>query len=429
MLIEAEGDRLVTIRAGSEPPAGARRLPGLVLPGLGNAHSHAFQRALRGRSETGLGDFWTWRELMYSLAGALDPDLLFGLARAAYGEMALAGYCAAGEFHYLHHGAGGKPYSDPNAMSEALIAAAAAAGLRLTLLDACYLQGGLDGRSLEGVQLRFGDGSAAAWAERLSRLRPRPGLRVGAAIHSVRAVDPAGMAEVVSWAAAEEAPLHAHVSEQPAENRDSLVATGLTPAALLDQAGALGRRFTAVHATHLSEADIALLGGTRSTVCLCPTTERDLADGVGPAAALASAGSPLCVGSDSQAVIDPFEEARAIELDERLAGGKRGRHRTEDLLAALAQNGMAALGWDSGRLEPGRLADFVHLGLDSVRLAGWKPDDLPAQAVYAATGADVRDLVVGGREIVADGRHLALGDVAALLNEAVARALAALISA
>src|SRR5205085_2028862 len=337
VLIEAEGDRLVTIRAGSEPPAGARRLPGLVLPGLANAHSHAFQRALRGRSETGLGDFWTWRELMYSLAGALDPDLLFGLARATYAEMALAGYCAAGEFHYLHHGPGGKPYSDPNAMGEALIAAAEAAGLRLTLLDACYLRGGLDGRPLEGVQLRFGDGSAAAWAERVSRLRPRPGLRVGAAIHSVRAVDPAGMAEVVSWAAAEEAPLHAHVSEQPAENRDSLVATGLTPAALLDQAGALGRRFTAVHATHLSEADIALLGGTR--------------------------------------------------------------------------------------------ADFVHRGLDSGRLAGWKPDDLPAQAVYAATGADVRDLVVGGREIVADGRHLALGDVAALLNEAVARALAAVISA
>jgi formiminoglutamate deiminase len=427
VLFECEGEWITDVRAGVDPPPGARRLRGLVLPGLANVHSHAFQRALRGRSEPAEasqgGDFWSWRGQMYRLAAGLDPESLFELARATYVEMALAGVTAVGEFHYLHHGPGGRPYADPNETGRALARAAEAAGLRLTLLDACYLRGGLDGRPLEGAQLRFGDGSAAAWAERVGALREGPAFKVGAAIHSVRAVDEPSMASVARWAYERGAPLHVHVSEQPAENRDCLAATGLTPPALLARAGALGPRTTAVHATHLEPADVALLGGTRTAVCLCPTTERDLADGVGRAARLAEAGSPLCLGSDSLAVIDLFEEARAVELDQRLVTGRRGHHSAEALLEAMTGAGMAALGWPAGRLEAGRLADFVALDLGSVRLAGWRAGDLLRQLVYSATAADVTDVVVGGRELVVGGNHARQPEAAGNLHAVIRRVL------
>src|SRR4029453_16205275 len=213
----------------------------------------------------------------------------------------------------------------------------------------------------------------------------RPGLRVAAGIHSVGAGAEGAMATVAPWASAREAPLPLHLSEQPAENEACLAATGRTPAGLADAARVLGPRTTAVHATHLTGEDVALLGATGTAVCLCPTTERDLADGIGPALALADAGSPLCLGSDSHAVVDLFEEARAVELDERLASGRRGNHRPADLLAAATEAGMAALGWDAGRLAPGRLADLVTVGLDSVRLAGARPADAVGQLVFAAT--------------------------------------------
>src|SRR5215472_6267052 len=191
VLLAVEGDRLTAVTPDARRPPGAAGLSGLVLPGLVDAHSHAFQRALRGRAEGGgaAGTFWTWRDRMYRLAGALDPEALHELARAAYGEMALAGITAVGEFHYLHHGPDGRPYRDPNETGRALLAAATEAGLRITLLDACYLRGGLDGRPLEGVQRRFGDGSAEAWAARAGALSGGPSARIGAAVHSVRAVD------------------------------------------------------------------------------------------------------------------------------------------------------------------------------------------------------------------------------------------------
>jgi formiminoglutamate deiminase len=235
----------------------------------------------------------------------------------------------------------------------------------------------------------------------------------------VRAVDEAAMATVAAWAAGRGAPLHLHLSEQPAENQACLAATGRTPAALAGSAGVLGPRTTAVHATHLTGDDVALLGATGTAVCLCPTTERDLADGIGPARALAAAGSPLCLGSDSNAVVDLFEEARAVELDERLATGRRGIHRPDDLLAAATQAGMAALGWEAGRLAPGALADLVTVALDSVRLAGTRPAEAADQLVFAATAADVTSVVVSGRQVVRDGRHLLVGDVAAALDRAV----------
>ncbi len=420
VLVEVEGERIAAVTEGVDPPAGATRLAGITVPGLANGHSHAFHRALRGRTHRGRGDFWSWRDLMYQVAAVLDPDRYLELATATYAEMALAGITAVGEFHYLHHDPAGRPYADPNRMGEALAEAAGRAGIRLTLLDTCYLRAGLDGRPLAGVQVRFGDGDADRWAERAGALHDRPGLRVGAAVHSVRAVDPAAMATVAAWSAARDAPLHLHLSEQRAENEACLAATGRTPAALASSAGVLGPRTTAVHATHLTGEDVARLGATGTTACFCPTTERDLADGIGPARALADAGSPLCLGSDSHAVIDLFEEARAVELDERLATERRGHHRPADLLAAATGSGMDALGWDAGRLAPGRLADLVTVRLDSVRLAGARPADAVDHLVFAATAADVTSVVASGRQVVADGHHLLVGDVAAALGRAIA---------
>jgi formiminoglutamate deiminase len=419
VLIETDGDRITTVTpAVPDPPADVTRLGGLVLPGLANAHSHAFHRALRGRTESGAGDFWSWREQMYAAAARLDPDSYFRLARAVYAEMALAGVTAVGEFHYLHRDPDGRPYANANAMGEALAAAAADAGVRLTLIDTCYLRGGFD-RPLQGVQRRFGDDDADAWADRAAAFAV-PGVRRAAAVHSVRAVPPTALATVAGWAAERDAPLHVHVSEQRAENAACVEATGMTPVRLLAEQGILGARTTAVHATHLTTDDVTLLGQTRSFVCLCPTTERSLADGIGPAADLARTGARLCLGSDSHAVVDLFEEARAVELDERLLTGRRGQHRPDALLRAATETGMAALGWDGGRIEAGRLADFVAVDLGSVRLAGADPAAAAAHVVFAAAPADVTDVVVGGRAVVADRRHARLGDVGQLLAEAIA---------
>jgi formiminoglutamate deiminase len=419
VLIEVEGERITAVTEGADPPAGTTRLPGVTIPGLANGHSHAFHRALRGRTHRGGGDFWTWRELMYEVAGALDPDRYLELATATYAEMALAGITAVGEFHYLHHDPAGRPYADPNQMGEVLIEAAGRAGVRLTLIDTCYLRAGFDGQALAGAQVRFGDGDADAWAERAGALRDRPGVRVAAGVHSVRAVDPAAMTTVAAWADGRQAPLHLHLSEQRAENQACLTATGRTPAALAESAGVLGPRTAAVHATHLTDEDVALLGATRTTACFCPTTERDLADGIGPARSLADAGSPLCLGSDSHAVIDLFEEARAVELNERLATERRGHHRPADLLTAATEAGMTALGWDAGHLAPGHLADLVTVDPRSVRLAGTRRADTVDHLVFAATAADVTSVVVSGRQVVRDGHHLLAGDVPAALDRAI----------
>ena len=402
-----------------DPPAEAERLAGLTLPGFANAHSHAFHRALRGRVQATRGSFWSWREAMYEVAEALDPDRYHALARATFAEMALAGITVVGEFHYLHHGPDGRPYADPNEMGRALIAAAGEAGIRITLLDTCYLHGGFD-EPLVGTQRRFGDGDAARWIERVEALGELgAGARSGAAIHSVRAVDPDSAAAVAGWARERSCPLHAHVSEQPAEVEACRAAHGRTPIALLDSRGVLSDRFTAVHFTQATGPDVRLLGRAGATCCLCPTTERDLADGIGRARAIADAGARLALGSDSHAVIDHFEEMRAVELDQRLATNERGLHRATELLRAATEDGHASLGWpDAGRIEPGAIADLVTVGLDGVRLAGAGEPTLLEAIVFATGAGDVRHVVVGGTPVVSEGRHLHL-DVAAELREAI----------
>jgi formiminoglutamate deiminase len=399
-------------------------LHGLTVPGLANAHSHAFHRALRGSAQVGSGTFWTWREQMYATAARLTPDSYFALARAVYAEMALAGIACVGEFHYVHHQPDGTPYDDPNAMGEALIAAAGEAGIRITLLDTCYLSSGF-GQPPEPYQLRFTDGDSAAWAARAADLADRkPGhdhVRIGAAIHSVRAVPAGQLSAVVRWAEERRAPLHIHLSEQTAENEACILAHGVTPTRLLADHGALGPRTTAVHATHLTPEDVSLLGSTATAVCMCPSTERDLADGIGPAAQLGARGSRLSLGSDSHAVIDILEEARAMELDERLRIRTRGNWTSSQLLRSATEHGHACLGWhDAGRLETGALADFTTIALDTVRTAGTPPRLAAETAVFAASAADVRHTVVGGRPVVRDGVHQLVRDVPAALAHAIA---------
>ncbi|HET9079824.1 MAG TPA: formimidoylglutamate deiminase [Trebonia sp.] len=412
--IEIRDGRFTSVTPGAVPPPGADRLPGVVLPGLANAHSHAFHRALRGRTHGGAGTFWTWREAMYSLAARLDPDNYLALARAVYAEMALAGVTTVGEFHYVHHAPGGRRYSDPNAMGHALQQAAADAGIRLTLLDTLYLEGGLGASGhlpLDEVQLRFCDQTVDAWQSRLGRISARQGTVTGAAVHSVRAVAEADLAQAAT--ASQGRPLHVHLSEQPAENSATLAYYGCTPTELLCRSGALTPSTSVVHATHLTEPDIQALGNARVTACFCPTTEQDLADGIGPARALADAGTRLSLGSDQNAAVDLIGEARALEAGERLASRQRGRFRLGELLAAATAHG--SLGWtDAGAIAPGMRADLVCVRTDSVRTAGTDP----AQILLAATAADVDSVWADGRRVVSGGRHQ-LGDVAGLLSDSV----------
>ncbi len=396
---------------GSAPVAGARDVHGLVIPGLANAHSHAFHRALRGRTQHERGSFWTWREQMYQVAAALSPDSYLALATATFAEMALAGITSVGEFHYLHHMPNGTSYGDENAMGKALIEAAVAAGIRITLLDTCYVDGGF-GVPLEGVQLRFSDIDAEQWALRVDTLRGNQHARIGAAIHSVRGVPAEQIPTVVKWAATHDAPLHVHLSEQVAENDQCLARYGRTPTEVLHNSGALGGNTSVVHATHLQAEDVRLLGTTHTTACFCPTTERDLADGIGPARALYNLGSPLSLGSDSHAIIDILEEARAVELNARLDTQQRGHFSAIELLGAAAHAGHVSLGWqDAGVIEVGARADLVAVSLTSVRTAGAAPDSLLETALFAATAADVTDVLVDGRPIVQDRVHQLINDV------------------
>jgi formiminoglutamate deiminase len=413
---DVDDERFARVRVGVEPQAGQQILSGVTFPGFANGHSHAFHRVLRGRTHAEGGSFWTWRRQMYALAARLDPESYLALARAVFVEMGQAGYTVVGEFHYLHHDQRGRRYADPNAMGKALIQAATEAGVRLTLLDACYLAGGLTATGhlrLDPVQTRFSDGDVDHWQDRVSQLTEAGQVRIGAAVHSVRAV-PAEALSKISEAAGER-PLHVHLSEQPAENAATQAFYGRTPTELLDDHGLLGRRTTAVHATHLTDTDIKMLGGSQTSACFCPTTERDLADGIGPARRLASAGSPLTLGSDQQAVIDPFEEMRGLELHERLATGERGCFTPGALIMIGSEAGHRSLGWpEGGRIAEGTLADFVTVRADSVRTAGTRPD----QIGFAATAADVDHVVVGGQVIVRDGQHR-LGPPARLLTEAL----------
>jgi formiminoglutamate deiminase len=410
LVVETRGAWIAATSPAAAAPPGTVRLPGLTVPGFANCHSHAFHRALRGRTQQASGgSFWSWRDAMYDVATRLDPDSYYELASAAYAEMALAGITAVGEFHYLHHDPAGGRYADPNAMGLAVVAAARDAGLRVTLLDTCYLSSGFGAPPL-GVQVRFSDGTVDEWAARAGQLRAETdaGVVVGSAIHSVRAVGREDLGVVAALRPA--APLHIHLSEQVAENEACLTHHGCTPARLLRDAGVLDSRTTAVHATHLTGDDIADVGKADGFVAFCPTTERDLADGVGPARELADAGAALTLGTDSHAVVDICEEMRAVELDTRLVTSRRGTWAGAELMAAATEAGQRSLGFvDAGRLVAGQWADLVTFDVESPRTAGTGGGI--DSVVYAATAADITSVVASGTAVELDrggvGRRLA----------------------
>jgi formiminoglutamate deiminase len=383
VLIEVEKGRFKSVTEGVARPPQATVLPGYTIPSFANGHSHAFQSVLRGQVESGAGDFWQWREAMYRATSWTAPEYRLHCIQV-FREMINAGITAVGEFHYLH--------ALGNELGQAAIDAAKEVGIRLTLLDSCYLRGGLDGRALEGAQRSFSDGDVERWAKRVDELKDADGVRIGAAIHSVRAVDAASMRTVAAWARGRGAPLHIHLAEQAAEVEECQAIEGCTPVRLLERERILGPDLTAVHAIHLDADDISLLGSHAVSICACATTERELGDRVGPLQALAGAGCKLCVGSDSNAVIDALEEARGIELDQRRATGRRVLHQPDELLGAATVGGMRALGWDAGELEVGLLADFVELRprltLDA------------AGIVFGHAASDVTTVVVGGKTLV-----------------------------
>lgn len=381
----------------------------LVLPGLASAHSHAFQRALRGRTQrraAATGSFWSWRGLMYELAERVTPEDVLDLSRFAFLELARAGVTAVGEFHYLHHQPDGTPYADRLELSDAVIRAAREVGLRVCLLRVVYQRAGT-GRAPEGAQRRFSDAhleDALADVEALAKRHAGdPGVRVGLAPHSVRAVPREVLREAAAFARERAIPLHAHVSEQRREIRECIAEHGLRPVELLAEEGVPGERFVAVHATHLQPHEARLLGASRSFACVCRTTERDLGDGLADVAAMRAAGVRLCTGADSHAISDPFEEARAVELDDRTRA--EARHVAADataLLEALGTEGYASIGFEGAASE-----DEVRLDASDPALLGAAASDSASDdaVIWGAGPRAVREVRVLGRTIVADGAH------------------------
>ena len=372
-----------------------------ALPAMPNVHSHAFQRDLRGIGErpapAGAGasrpsgardDFWSWREAMYALAGRLDPDSMRDVGERVYAEMAAAGYGAVGEFHYVHHRPDGTPYEDPNAMAVALAEAAAAAGLVIVLLPAAYHRAGWDGGDLPPApgQRRFCDPSVEAFLDRVDALREwaagRERTHVGIAAHSVRAVPAGWLTAIAAYAEANGLVRHVHAHEQPRELAECQAEHGCSPVELLHRTGFLGERATVVHGIHVGAADVELLARTGTTVASCPTTEGNLGDGHLPALAYRDAGVPLAIGSDSQVVVDPFEEVRELETGARRAGGTRHAllAAAGDLWGALCEAGRRSLGIDD--------AGTVTIDLDHPRLRGVAPEDAHL-AVATCAAADV----------------------------------------
>jgi formimidoylglutamate deiminase len=386
----------------AEVPAGAAELGDVTarasIPAMPNAHSHAFQRALRGRAERAspdsADDFWTWRTEMFRLAEMLDPTSMRQLARETYDEMVGAGYGVVGEFHYVHHQPDGTPYAEPNEMARAVAEAALKAGLAIVLLPAAYHRGGwADGSDLPPApgQRRFCDPDVETFLARIDALRSWsagvPGVEVGVAAHSVRAVPRSWLEAIAAYSEQHGLVRHVHASEQQRELAECQAEHGCSPIELLERTGFLGERASVIHGIHVSPADVAILAASRSTVVSCPTTEGNLGDGYLPAMAYAEARVPLAIGSDSQVRIDPFEEARELETGSRrerqLRTGLLGS--VGDLWAELCRNGYRSLGLDEGLVR----RRTVQIDLEHAELRGIDAMDLPLALVSCASAGVV----------------------------------------
>jgi formimidoylglutamate deiminase len=401
-------------------------LPGRALmPGFVNCHSHTFQRLIRGRTQwkpsgPSSSDFWSWRSSMYNAVLNIQPDALYDVARFCFLEMLRAGYTAVGEFHYLQRDPAGIPYTDPNELAHHVIRAAESVGIRICLLNVCYATGGIN-EPLWAEQRRFATPELDAFCDATDQLWRgavhKPLMTVGVAPHSVRAVPREWLGRLHAFSAEREMPFHMHVSEQPAEVQACVTEYGMTPLALLASERVIGSSFTAVHGTHLTDEEIALLGDASANVCLCPTTERDLGDGLARVAEMLRARVSLCIGSDSQTVIDPLEELRSIEYHERLrllrrvvvanSHGDHERFETAPLLLSIGSRaGARSLGLNAGAFETGMLADFVAVDLDHAALVGWQPDSLAALITLSAPASVISDVWVNGVLRIRNGRHI-----------------------
>jgi formimidoylglutamate deiminase len=411
LLVGPQGSILA---AGTDPSAKLVDLPGkAMLPGFVNTHSHSFQRLIRGKSESRVmsgRDFWSWRGTMYHAAAQLDPKDVYDVARMAFLEMLLSGTTTVGEFHYLHNAPGGRPYDDPNLLSKQVIAAAQSVGIRIVLLRSAYLRSGYELPPDPG-QIRFYE-TAAQFLENMEALAGSTEVRIGVAPHSLRAVPLQELREIVAWSRERKLPLHMHVAEQIAENEACLREYGLPPVALLGREGFLGSDFTGVHAIHITAEEIGLLARSGTTVCSCPTTERNLGDGVIVADQVMGQGIRIALGSDSQAQIDPLEDARQLEYHLRLDRQQRavldqigGQALASRLFECATVNGARALGLSAGEFTGGALADFFTVDLDDLSIAGHSGEDLLPLAVFSLNRSAVRDVIVNGRWVVRDGRH------------------------
>jgi formimidoylglutamate deiminase len=393
-----------------------------LLPGLVNAHSHAFQRVIRGRTERRSqhtsDSFWTWREQMYAAANRLTPEEIYAASRMAFLEMALAGITAVGEFHYIHHAPDGSRYEDPNLLEREVIRAARDVGLRIAMLRVAYARAGFQ-REPDPQQIRFIEESPEEYLTSLEQLLAAPELKdgaawVGVAPHSVRAVPLDYLKAIVGYAGKRGLVVHMHVAEQTAEVEACIEEYRRSPVALLDTEGLLSERFTAVHAIHVTPKAVSALARGRANVCACPTTERNLGDGVVPVDAYFKAGVAVSLGTDSQIQIDLLEDARELEYHLRLQQTARNvLAPVEDDESALARRlfdcatmgGATSIGFDGGNLEPGAPADFFTIDLDDPSIAGSTTENLLANVVFSLSRTAIRDVVVGGKRIVEDGRH------------------------
>ena len=399
-------------------------LPGRALmPGFVNAHSHAFQRLIRGRTQwrpadDSVANFWSWREAMYGAALALSAEDVYDVSRYCFIEMLRAGITTVGEFHYLHNAPDGRPYGDRAELARRVIGAAQDVGIRICLLNTCYAAGGI-GEPLRPEQRRFDTGDLDTYLSTTEQLAAdvvgQPRVSVGVAPHSVRAVPREWLQTLHAWAATRDLPFHMHVSEQPAEVEACVAAFGLRPIELLDQDGVLDERFTGVHATHITDREVVMLAISGGTVCACPTTERDLGDGFLRGRDLLSAGAIIAIGTDSQTMLDMFEEIRLVEYNERLRrlqrvlltrGGGDVLEVAPVLLRMATSAGARSLRVPAGTLEQGALADFIGIDLEHPALAGWSAQSLPAMLAFSAPPDAVSDVWVGGRNVVANRTHV-----------------------
>jgi formimidoylglutamate deiminase len=440
-LFADESGAITRFSTAGEDLARAQRLKNrAVFPGLVNVHSHTFQRVIRGRTEwrnRGQRDtFWTWREKMYDAATRLTPEQIYQTAKAPFLEMLLSGITTVGEFHYLHHQADGTRYPDPNLIGKLVMQAAREVGLRIVLLRTAYLRAGY-GKNPNPGQTRFITRDAATFisdTEELSSWAKKsyaPGeAEVGVAPHSVRAVTHDYLGEIADYARQRELPVHMHVSEQPGENEACIQEYGVSPVTWLKQMGLLGPRFTAVHAIHISEAEAGLLAESGSSICACPTSERNLADGAVRADWLLARGATICLGSDSQIQIDLLEDARLLEYHLRMQQLERvvldspapERERlSRTLYETASKSGAKSLGQSVGELVVGKPADFIGIDLTDLSVAGASPETLVANVVFSLERTAVKDVYVGGRCVVADGHHPLQESITAEFREVQAR--------